>query len=101
IITNQSLTAPTGSSILETVIGLKEAGLVVEDVVVVLDREQGGYENLKKLGIRVHSLIKISKLFEILVEEQLLAEAKSAEILDWIKETRVNILESVISNYLK
>lgn len=82
-------------------IGLKEAGLVVEDVVVVLDREQGGYENLKKLGIRVHSLIKISKLFEILVEEQLLAEAKSVEILDWIKETRVNILESVISNYLK
>lgn len=82
-------------------IGLKETGLVVEDVIVVLDREQGGYENLKKLGIRVHSLIKISQLFEILVEEGLIAAAKSVEIMDWIRSTKVNILENVISNYLK
>ena len=74
---------------------------MVEDVVVVLDREQGGYENLKKLGIRVHSLIKISKLFEILVGEGLLPGAKCSEILDWIRSNKVIILENVISSYLK
>ena len=82
-------------------ISLKENGLIIEDAIVVLDREQGGYENLKKLGIRVHSLIKLSELFEILVKESHLSNVKSVEILNWIQSTKVDLLESVISSYLK
>jgi uridine monophosphate synthetase len=36
----------TGSSILETVTTLETYGLVVEDIVVFLDREQGGVQRL-------------------------------------------------------
>lgn len=71
----------------------------MEDVFVVLDREQGGYENLKEFGIRVHSLIKIAELFDVLVEESMLKIEKSYEVLKWIKDTRVNILDSVIDTY--
>lgn len=89
----------SGSSVLETVISLKESGLIVKDVFVVLDRDQGGYENLKEFGIRVHSLIKIDELFKVLVEEKLLEVAKSNEVLNWINNTKVNILDSVIDAY--
>jgi len=89
----------SGGSIMETVICLKEKGLLVEDVVVVLDREQGGYKSLENLGIRVHSLIKISELFEILKQENLLESNKSTEILNWIHSTTANIQDSVIQAY--
>lgn len=91
----------TGGSILETVVSLRKEGLIVQDVVVVLDREQGGIKNLENLGIRVHSLIKISELFALLVEEKLLNNDKSVEILDWIRGTEVRIQDSVIQNYMK
>lgn len=41
---------------------LRDAGLVVEDLVCVVDREEGGRENLEKEGIRVRSLVTSSEL---------------------------------------
>lgn len=43
----------TGSSVVETVQVLKEVGLNVDTAVVLLNREQGGYDNLKKMGIHL------------------------------------------------
>ncbi len=41
---------------------LRGAGLVVDSIVCVVDREEGGRENLEKEGIRVISLVKASEL---------------------------------------
>ena len=52
----------TASGALGAIHTLRDAGLVVEDMVCVVDREEGGRENLEKEGIRVRSLVKSSEL---------------------------------------
>lgn len=47
----------TGSSVLETVEVLKTAGLEVRDTIVLLNREQGGSENLASRGIQLYRYI--------------------------------------------
>jgi len=42
---------PIATSILETVESLKTVNLQVSDVVVLIDRQQGGIDNLKKKTI--------------------------------------------------
>lgn len=44
---------------------LREAGLIVEDAIVLIDREQGGMANLAAAGIRGHAVYSLS---EVLVE---------------------------------
>ena len=56
----------TGGSIVSSVELFRAAGLVVEDAVVLLDRQQGGVENLRKAGIRVHSVLELSDVLDLL-----------------------------------
>ncbi|WP_128567286.1 orotate phosphoribosyltransferase [Methanocella paludicola] len=41
---------------------LRDAGLVVDSMVCVVDREEGGHESLEAEGVRVSSLVKSSEL---------------------------------------
>ena len=43
---------------------LKASGLIVEDVFILVDREQGGREQLEAAGYRLHAAFKQSELFE-------------------------------------
>jgi uridine monophosphate synthetase len=56
----------SGGSIAETVKTLASEGLIVQDAVVFLDREQGGTTRLAAEGVHVHSLLTISELFSCL-----------------------------------
>ena len=56
----------TGGSIMNSVDLFRSAGLVVEDAVVLLDRQQGGVENLRKEGIRVHSVLVLDEVLQLL-----------------------------------
>lgn len=57
----------TGGSIVSSVELFREAGLVVEDAIVLLDRQQGGVENLAGHGIRVHSVLGLAQVLDVLV----------------------------------
>ena len=46
-----------GSTIIKTVLALREEGYRVSDAVVVVDREEGGREELAKLGVSLYSLV--------------------------------------------
>ena len=46
---------------------LREAGLVVEDAIVLIDREQGGMANLAAAGIRGHTVYRLSDVLAELV----------------------------------
>ena len=58
----------TGGSIVSSVELFRSAGLIVEDAIVLLDRQQGGVENLKKAGIRVHSVLALGDVLDLLSE---------------------------------
>ncbi len=56
----------TGGAKLEAIAPLREAGLVVSDVVVVVDREQSGAATLAASGLCLHSVGRISELLAAL-----------------------------------
>lgn len=58
----------TGGSIVSSVELFRAAGLVVEEAIVLLDRQQGGVENLQKAGIRVHSVLSLGDVLDLLSE---------------------------------
>ena len=54
--------ATTGQSAIDAAEALREAGAVVERVVVVVDREEGARENLAEAGLELESLVTASDL---------------------------------------
>lgn len=57
-----------GASKIEAIKPLEEAGLKVTDVLIILDREQGGSKILAKAGYRLHSLGTLSQVMDELVK---------------------------------
>jgi len=60
----------SGASILETLEPLKQEGLKVKDILVVINREQGGKERLENKGLHVHALLTLSEIAQTLYESQ-------------------------------
>jgi orotate phosphoribosyltransferase len=52
----------TAKGALGAVHALRDAGLVVDSIVCVVDREEGGRENLEKEGVQVTALVRASEL---------------------------------------
>jgi uridine monophosphate synthetase len=53
-------------SLFETVGPLEEVGLICEDAVVLVDRQQGGKEHLSNGGINLHSVFPLTEILELL-----------------------------------
>ncbi|KAE9556754.1 hypothetical protein FO519_000160 [Halicephalobus sp. NKZ332] len=70
----------SGASILETVQALRAEGLVCEDVICALDREQGGVKKLLKEGIKLHSAVSMTRILDYLVESSIIDENRREEI---------------------
>lgn len=75
-----------GLSKLEGIKPLKARGARVKHLLVVVDREQGGRENLEKLGYRVHALAKISELVASLCQSENISKEQAAAVLGYIKK---------------
>jgi uridine monophosphate synthetase len=65
----------TGGSIIETAVELESAGLQVQDVIALIDREQGGKENLAK-KYHFHSILMLSEILECLLRSSLITAAE-------------------------
>ena len=59
-----------GLSKIEGIKPLQELGGNVKHLLVVVNREQGGKENLEKLGFKVHALAKISDIVNSLYQNK-------------------------------
>jgi len=56
--------ATTGGSKLEAIERLRAAGLVAEDVVVLIDRQSGAVEQLRGHGVRMHAVFSMGQLLD-------------------------------------
>ena len=74
----------TGMSKLEGIRPLKEVGAEVEHVMVVVDREQRGRDNIERAGYRVHAIAKISELIENLLYSNHISKEQAKAVLDYV-----------------
>ena len=79
----------SGKSLVETIEEVENEGIKVSDIVVVLDREQGGKEKLEEKGYKVHSLFNISEVVEILREVNYIDDEEVARIQDFVNGNQV------------
>ncbi len=75
-----------GASKIEAIEPLKEAGLVVTDVLIILDREQGGDKILAKAGYKLHSLGRLSEVLDALVAAGKVEPEMRAKVAEFIAE---------------
>jgi len=74
-----------GLSKIEGIKPLQELGGNVTHFLVVVNREQGGVENLEKLDFKVHALAKVSDLVISLYENRHISKEQADEVLDYVK----------------
>jgi orotate phosphoribosyltransferase len=75
-----------GLSKVEGIKPLQALGGNVKHLLVVVNREQGGKENLEKLGFRVHALAKISEIVNSLYHNKHISKEQVNEVLDYVKQ---------------
>src|SRR3989338_5753420 len=68
--------------------GIRQAGGIVSDVVIVLDREQGGIETLAKEKVKLHSLITLKELLQYMKDNNLIDDDKHNKILDYLEKNK-------------
>jgi uridine monophosphate synthetase len=73
-----------GGSKIEPVRSLRAEGAKVSDILVVLDREQGGAAQLRKEQLQLRALAPITSVVQVLRQANRLPASKAQEILDYI-----------------
>jgi len=71
----------TGTSVLNGINQLKEAGLLVSDLYVIINRLEGADKALSDIGVQTHQLTDILEITDILFQEKLIDK----EIFEKIK----------------
>lgn len=73
---------------LEAIARLTSHGLVVRDVLVILDREQGGAEQIARAGYQLRAAIRFSELLAIYARTGQISESAHQQVTDYVASTR-------------
>jgi len=76
----------TGLSKFEAISKLLNAGLVVEDVVVLIDRESGALEALAENGFQLHSVLTLSGLLDYWEKNRRISQKQIDRVRKFLKE---------------
>ena len=80
--------ATTGGSKFEAIEKLTGVGLVVKDVVVLVDRESGAKESLKQAGFAMYSVLTISQLLDYWEKTDKVEKDKIEETRKFLEESK-------------
>ncbi len=78
----------TGASKFEIIAPLEAVNLKVQDILVLIDREQGGRAQLEQRGYKLHSVITISEMLDVLNENKKITPEQYDKTLNFLRETR-------------
>ena len=78
--------ATTGGSVANAIKSLKDEKISTKDTFVIIDRMEGADKNLLDMGVKMHSILDILQVTEILYKENLVDES----ILEKVKK-QINI----------
>lgn len=93
----------SGISIIETVESLRSNNLQANDAVVLLDREQGGHENVKNNNIKLHSIFRTKEILNILYNKNKIDKEtfdKTNEFLEANKHVPIQETKPVVTQHL-
>jgi len=74
------------SSKIESIKPIERLGGKICAVLVVVDREQGGKENLEKMGYKLYSVATISEIIRSLLSSQTIPKEQAESILRYVRE---------------
>ncbi len=77
-----------GGSILETAERLREAGLIVKNAFVLVDRQQGARERLRKAGINLRAALTLEVILNYLMSSGLIEEEWYRRTMDYLEASR-------------
>lgn len=80
--------ATTGETKIESIEKLTAAGLVVRDIVVLIDREQGAAESLGRAGYCLHAVASLSQLLNVWQSSGAVTEAQAGEVRRFMRDSR-------------
>jgi uridine monophosphate synthetase len=80
----------TGGSIVTAVDVLRQAGLVVKDVVVLVDREQGGGRKMEEADLMLHSVLKITEIISVLKDQKMIDAETYKTVTRYINDNAAN-----------
>ena len=72
----------TGKTILDAILAIRWGEGIVNDVVVLVDREEGGKEKLEKEGLKLHSLLRVGEILEFMVNSGKISQNQYRRILE-------------------
>ena len=73
-----------GSNKMDAIALLQHAGLVIQDVLVIIDQQQGGAEALAQHGYQLHSVMTLRGMLDSLAHRQAITPEQHAEVLGHI-----------------
>jgi uridine monophosphate synthetase len=75
----------TGGTKIETVQKLAEAGLVVRDIIVLIDRAQGATDVLAEAGYHLHAVVTLPELLDEWLRSGAITTERHAEVLAYLQ----------------
>lgn len=75
-----------GNSKLEAIAQVEDAGLKVERLVLLVDREQGGMDAVTKAGYKIEAAIGMTELMTLLLDMGKVDQSQHDEVIEFIRE---------------